>query len=72
MSNTNTVPENEKCRAREWEQRYFKQILEVSKAPREEYEFVRDGDHETLRIVKVADYARQPLQHQVIVLPKSR
>lgn len=59
MSSANTVPEKEKRRAREWEQRYFKQILEVSKAPREEYEFVRNGDLETLRIVK-------------IVLPKSR
>lgn len=61
-----------KQRGHEWEQKYFKQILEVSKAPREEYEFVRDGDHETLRIVKVAEYVRQPLQHRVIVLGKSR
>ena len=59
MSNTNIISDDQKRRAREWEQRYFKRILEVSKAPREDYEFVCDGDHETLRIVK-------------IVLPKSR
>lgn len=45
-----------------FEERYFRRILEVALRQREEYEFVRDGDHESLRLVKVG---AEPPQYEI-------